>query len=239
MPCSHGDTRAWPTVRSPLYPIISCAPILPFGCSCRTRRGQRQFDRSCDFAESSPGENPLLTMFWPTACDDATLPVRASAAVSNGPDTLDLLHLPVESAIWRESPGHEYVIIADGWRRVRLDVRGTSLASGPVYLRYDLAGFRRLRASLVSLGRLEALKRVGRLPRTLFARDSIASRWASALAACDMRAAGASQTDIAIALFGARKIHADSVDRIRKRIARLLQLADRRIEVGYQRFFAG
>jgi len=216
---------------------ICCATILRCGCSCPTPSGCRARDPACDFAGPFGGRSPLLTMFWPAARDASTLPVIASPAADDGPETLNLLRLPVESVIWREAAGHEYVVIGDRWRRVRLDAVGASLASGPVHLRYDLSGFRRLRASLVSLGRLEALKRLGRLPRALFARDPVAGRWMNALAARDMRAAGASQIDIAIALFGASEIDADSIERIRKRVARLLQLADRRIAAGYQRFF--
>ena len=178
-------------------------------------------------------------MFWPAARDAGILPVSTTAAPGGGPDTLDLLSLPVESAIWRDGVGHEYLVIADGPRRIRLEATGASFAHGPVVLRYDLAGFQALRPRLASLYRLEALKRLGRLPRNLFGRDPVAIRWTTALAAWDLRETGASQLDIAIALFCERAVDADSIDRVRKRVARLLRLADRRIAAGYQRFFLG
>lgn len=234
---SHDAIRAWRGGAFRRLLTACCATIPRCGCSCPSPSGCRARDQACGFAGPFGGQSPLLTMFWPAARDASTLPVIASRAADDGPDTLDLLRLPVESVIWRERAGHEYVVIGDRWRRVRLDAVGASLAGGPVHLRYDLSGFRRLRAGLVSLGRLEALKRLGRLPRALFARDPVAGRWMNALAARDMRAAGASQIDIAIALFGAGEIDADSVERIRKRVARLLLLADRRIAAGYQRFF--
>jgi hypothetical protein len=97
----------------------------------------------------------------------------------------------------------------------------------------------RLRARLTALTRLEAAVRLGRLPTRLYERDGLALRWMRALAAWDMNQAGASQIDIAIALFGAEQIDADTVDRMRKRVARLLDLARRRIAIAYGRLFRG
>lgn len=177
-------------------------------------------------------------MFWRAASDPAVVPVRATAA-RPGPDTLDILDLPTAVTVFRERQGSELAIIADGPRHIRLECTGDSLTDGPVRLDYDLADFRRLRARLTALTRLEAAVRLGRLPTRLYERDGLALRWMRALAAWDMNQAGASQIDIAIALFGAEQIDADTVDRMRKRVARLLDLARRRIAIAYRRLFRG
>lgn len=211
-------------------------PILPFACCIPTRQGRRRGNWTSDFADPDTGGNPLAATVWPATRDATILPVWTTAAPEGGPDTLDLLSLPVEAVIWREQAGHEHLVIADGSRRIRLEATGASVAHGPVFLRYDLAGFQDLRPRLAALHRLEALKRLGRLPRNLFGRDPVAIRWTTALAAWDLRKKGASHLDIAIALFGARDVHADSIDRVRKRVARLLHLAERRMAAGYRRF---
>lgn len=177
-------------------------------------------------------------MFWPARDDPSILTVHAVAAQDGDPDALDLRKISVEAVIAREPDGLEHVVIADGPRRLRLEVRGESLTSGPVALRYELSGFAGLRQRLLSLSRLEALKRLGRLPRNLYASDPVSVRWSLALAAWDLRHAGASQIDIAVTLFGDAQVDADSVERMRKRVARLLLLADRRVIAGYRRFLS-
>ncbi len=156
-------------------------------------------------------------MFWSARDDPSILVVHAIPARDGGPDALDLTRIPVEAVIAREPDGLEHAIIADGPRRLRLEVHGASLTSGPVFLHYDLSGFAHLRQRLLSLSRLEALKRLGRLPRNLYPLDPISMRWSLALAAWDLRAAGASQIDIAVTLFSDAQIDADSVERMRRR----------------------
>jgi len=122
-------------------------------------------------------------MFWSAAGDPAVLPVHAIVAARRGSDTLDRLGLPLAVAIFRESPQREYAVIAHGPRHIRLESTGDSLIGGPVRLSDDLADFFRLRAQLLTLNRLEAAARSGRLPTRLYDRDPLAVRWIHALAA--------------------------------------------------------
>ncbi|WP_307103585.1 hypothetical protein [Sphingomonas sp. SORGH_AS_0950] len=179
--------------------------------------------------------DPLLGLFWPATDDPAILPVRATVAECRRPDTFDLLNLPVAATILREG-SREYVIIADGPRHLRLESTGDSLTSGPVRLHYDLGDFHRLRERLVALSRLEAVVRLGRLPTGLYDRDPLAFRWMNALKAWTLKEDQASQIEIAIALFGAASVDAETMDRMRKRVARLLDLATRRVGLAHRRF---
>ncbi|WP_230483373.1 DUF2285 domain-containing protein [Sphingomonas sp. Leaf21] len=190
---------------------------------------------ACDFADPGAHADPLLGLFWPAADDPAILPVRASAAPRPGPDTFDLLKLPVAATILREG-ARERAVIADGPRHLRLETSGDSLTRGPVRLHYDLTDFHRLRARLLTLHRLEAVVRLGRLPTGLYERDPLALRWMNALAAWTMKQEGASQIEIAISLFGAASVDSESMERMRKRVARLLDLATRRIALAHRRF---
>ncbi|SER22706.1 DNA -binding domain-containing protein [Sphingobium sp. YR768] len=188
---------------------------------------------SRDFVGRPSAADPLLTIFWPASSDPSVLPVRAASAHQTDSDALDLLDLPIAASVLRDARHREHVVIADGPRHIRLEARGVSLLDGPVRLTYDLADFRKLRARLHTLSRLEALVRLRRLPAGLYGRDTLAARWLQALAAWEMKQAGASQIEIAIALFGAAQIDEDSMDRMRKRVARLIALAKRRMNVAY------
>lgn len=176
-------------------------------------------------------------MFWRASSDPAVLPVEASASSRRGNDTVNLLGLPLAVTVFREGTQREHVIIADGPRRIRLDSTGDSLLGGPVRLHYDLADFRQLRARLVSLSRLEAVVRLGRVPAGLYQRDTLALRWLRALVAWELKQDGASQIEIAIALFGIAQVNGDTMDLMRKRVARLLDLARRKIDTSYPRLF--
>jgi hypothetical protein len=177
--------------------------------------------------------------FWCAACDPFVLTARAEASRSGDPEALDLLCLPLAATVLRDSPGHEYVLIADGQHHIRLELYGDSIAEGPVRLRYDISGIRDLRVKTMLLTRLETLVRRKRLPSRLFPRDPVAERWLRAFFAWEANRNGASQIDIAIAIFGENMVTESSADYMRKRVARLLALADRRIAAGFGRFFGG
>jgi hypothetical protein len=131
----------------------------------------------------------------------------------------------------------EYVLIADGVRRLRLALRGASPADGPVRLRYDLEGFHGLDRGVLTLRRLLALWRRGRLPNALFPPDRHAARLAAALWAADGRGAGATHREIAHVVLGERLFTGEvNFESLRKRVARLIRLAERRIDAEGRRF---
>lgn len=239
MPCSRSGTSRLLNPRPRSSNVIFSGPIRRSCFWSRTRPVRRLRPISRDFVGRPSAADPLLTIFWPASSDPSVLPVRAASAHQAGSDTFDLLDLPVAATVLRDARHREHVVIADGPRHIRLESRGDSLLGGPVRLAYDLADFRRLRVRLQTLSRLEALVRLGRLPTGLYGRDTLAARWLNALAAWEMKQAGASQIEIAIALFGAAQIDGESMDRMRKRVARLIALARRRMSIAHDRLFAG
>jgi hypothetical protein len=167
------------------------------------------------------------------------LSARAEAAAFGDPEALDLFRLRARTVILRTDENVEYLLVTDGPHCLRLELRGSSVAAGPVRLHYDVVGFGDIRIKILLLARIEALVRLGRIPRGLFPPDPIADRRARAFEAWQLRRCGASQIDIAVCMFGEHAVHLASVDLMRKRVARLLGLAEQRIAVGYRRFFGG
>lgn len=184
----------------------------------------------------SPGAPPVT--FWPAARDRPVLVAEARRVAAGGADALDLVRLGNPVTILRTGDGIEQVVIADGVRRIRLQLHGDSAAHGPVRLRYGLSGFHCLDAPIHSLRRLFALRRLGRFPRVLFPHDHKAARYVRALQAWDGFQAGARQLDIAVAVYGDHMLSADgsNFDALRKCAGRLIRLAEQRIEAGYRRF---
>jgi len=88
--------------------------------------------------------------------------VRAIPAERGDPDGLDLERLRALATLARAERGQEYLVLSDGWRRLRLDVVEGSLCERPcVRLHYRLSGFQDLEARLRTLHRLAALRRTG------------------------------------------------------------------------------
>jgi hypothetical protein len=164
---------------------------------------------------------------------------QSEQAVANDEDAFDLMDLPHRVSVLQAGDGIEYVVIGDGHHRIRLELHGDSVADGPVRLRYDLEGFNRAEAAVRTLRRFLALQRLGRFPETLFPVDRIVARRVLALQAFDGQRAGASQREIASVVLGERLFRGsnDNFDSIRKRVSRLLDLAEQRMEVAYRRFF--
>lgn len=155
-------------------------------------------------------------------------------------DALDLSRLPVDAHFLAAS-GREEVLIRDGPRTLRLSVRSGTLANGPVLLRYALGGFATLEHKLLTLRRLVALRRLGRLPLGFYPRERRAGRWLLALRALDALADGASQREVGEALFGVRAA-ADwrsSSDYLRLRVQRLARSARSLVSHGYLEILQG
>jgi hypothetical protein len=96
----------------------------------------------------------------------------------------------------------ERLLLSDGCRSIRLDVRGASLRGGPVRLRYDVSGFRAARPSILTLERLCALSSSGRFSSVLHTADRRRVRNILLLRVHDALAGGADQRTIAGELLG-------------------------------------
>lgn len=187
----------------------------------------------CDFAEAA--DDGLA--FWGADCDPMVLEAEAHPATACDPEILDLFALPVSAAILDDGEV-EHVLIADGLRHLRLAVRGVSILRGPVRLSFAVPSLQHIPPKVLLLRRLSALWRLHRLPRPLFPADPVVARWVRALQALDARQAGAGQREIVVAVLGPKMADARSFDSSRKKVARMLALAEHRVEVSFRRFLS-
>lgn len=205
--------------------------VLTFTQSCKRHDGAlplAAFAGLADFAGH---------VFW---CAELHAPVLAADAFSVPPDAaeaFDLRTLRQPSVVLRSREGGEHVLIADGPRCIRIEVRSGTLLAGPVRLDYHLPGDGDLRAKILTLRRLTALCSLGRFPTTLFPSERRARRWALALQAWDGRQAGASHREVALVIHGERTVRDQwygRSDHMRTHIKRLLRTANALIGGGWR-----
>lgn len=91
----------------------------------------------------------------------------------------------------------QHLLLAEGLRSLRLDVRGMPLGEGPVSLRYLLHGVQSLGRSLESLHRFKFFLERGRFSMRLHPPEPRARRMILVLRAFDALNVGATQRDIA------------------------------------------
>lgn len=176
-------------------------------------------------------------VFWCAELHAPVLAVDARAVSSNGGDAFDLCALRHPTVVLRCGEGGEHVLIADGPRCIRIEVRKGTLLAGPVQFDYHLPGNGDVEAKILTLRRLTALCRLGRFPRTLFPPERRARRWAMALQAWDGRQTGASHRDIASVIHGrtiVRRNWLGPSDYLRTHVKRLLRTADALIDGGWR-----
>ncbi|WP_425516745.1 DNA -binding domain-containing protein [Stakelama flava] len=116
-------------------------------------------------------------------------------------------------------------------------MHGGSLRDGPVALRFCFTGLARIGAPLTTLRRLAAFDRLGRMPHRLFPAERRAARWTLAVRASDARVHGASQREVAEALFGVAPVRRDwdaASDHLRSKVRRLLRFGARMTAGGWR-----
>ena len=163
--------------------------------------------------------------------------VDAIPADADHPDALDVRSVGVEALLVAVSGQGEQLLLRQAGRSIRLNVRCGTLDQGPVRLRYALEGFARLEPQLRTLRRLAGLWRMGRMPAELFPPERRASRWIELLRTHDALTEGASQREIAAALFGSQAVRRDwrgHSDYLRLRVQRLAATASGLVSGGYR-----
>ncbi|WP_157926316.1 DNA -binding domain-containing protein [Sphingomonas koreensis] len=141
--------------------------------------------------------------------------------------------------------GREHAVLSDGYRRIRIDIEAGSLIAGhPVLLRYRLTGAigRSTEDRLLPVRRLAGLFRTGRFLPALFPVERRVERLIEILRVHDALSAGASQRDIAVALFGPDRISSGwrtVSDSLRSRVRRLAREARRLAGGGYRALLGG
>lgn len=157
-------------------------------------------------------------------------------------DTFDLMTLGCAATVLKGPDEAEHVLLRQGGRAIQLSVRSGTVLEGPVRLQYEIAGFDGLEMKLAALERLLALRRTGRLPNRLYPPPPRSERWPPALRALELARAGASQREIAAALFGgpaAVEAWAGPSDFMRSRVRRLLRFAETMTHGGYRQVLSG
>jgi len=175
---------------------------------------------------------------WRADSDPAVVKVEAIPRDPDEPLTFDLGKMALAALVLRDPSGTEHLLIGDDVCQVRLDVMAGTVLDGPVQLRYHLAGSVGLEAKLLTLQRLVALMRFGRIPRRLVPQDQRTRRCMMALRALDARRAGATHREIAAVLFGEATVDADWNGRsayLRCRVQRLIRLGETLVAGGYRR----
>ncbi|MEI9850142.1 MAG: DUF2285 domain-containing protein [Sphingomonas sp.] len=161
----------------------------------------------------------------------------ACEVADRDPDGLDLGRVGCFSALLQGQDPCEHVVLTDGLRHLRLDIAGGTMLAGPVRLRFRLEGLRAIGAPLLTLRRLAALDRLGRMPQALFPAERRAGRWILTLRALDARRSGASQREVAEALVGPERVRSDwnaRTDYLRSQVKRLLRFGARMTRGGWR-----
>lgn len=127
--------------------------------------------------------------------------ISVSAKPGAGPDCFDVGRFGDLATMVASDCGIEHWLIADAQRTLRLDVTSGSLLRGPVQLAVSLEGFPGLDSKMAALARMVEFWRTGSFHCKGDVSKARAVRLARMLRIHDAVAAGATQRDIAEALF--------------------------------------
>ena len=205
-----------------------------------TRRREVRRAGGCGFQEAPECDALHARILWRAEHDRGVVTVDAIPA-EQGKDSLDIRRVGVDVLLLSPDGGSRQLLLSDGPRHIHLALREGSLLDGPVRLRYALEGLMDIEPKLLTVRRLAGLWRLGRMPAELFPRDPRARRWIEMLRALDASRDGASQRDIAAALFGAGAVRRDwraASDYLRLRIQRLARNGEAMLDGGYLRLVA-
>ena len=179
------------------------------------------------FAERADIGARDATIMWCAAYDPLVLCVDADR-VAHSDSGFDLSRLAQFTTVAIDGKGHEHIVISNGLRRIRIDVVSGSLVDGPVALRIVCADMYRLKAAATTMDKLASLCQHQRFMPVHFREDRRCARWIAALRVHDGLCAGASQREIAIALYGHKRVANDWYDDndvMRASVRRLIRTA--------------
>lgn len=193
-------------------------------------------------AFENPGQPAARARPMWTAARYRGVLVAEAISASLSAEAFNLRSLAAYSVVQRSRDGREHLLLSDGKRLIRVDVRGGSITRGRKVLRFWIDGSRALERSLLSLRRLTALARDGRFSLQLHRPEARAASWVLALRAADAIAAGACQREIAAVLLGIESVRQvrwrEDDPNARGRAQRLVQQARRFASGGFWRFLA-
>lgn len=112
------------------------------------------------------------------------------------------------------------------------------MREGPVQPLFQVRGLSSIEPKLVTLSRIGMLARLGRRSGAIWPLERRMPRWVDMLRVHDAVQEGASQREIAVALFGAERIATDwhgGSDSLRSHVRRLIKLGQAMAAGGYRR----
>lgn len=136
----------------------------------------------------------------------------------------------------------EYVVLDDGFHRLRLDIIAGTIRDGPVLPVFEVRGLSSIEPKLQTLSRISLLARFGLRSGSLWPAERRMARWVDMLRVHDAVQDGASQREIGGALFGAGRIANDwydGSDSLRSHVRRLVKLAQAMAGGGYRGLLHG
>lgn len=193
----------------------------------------------CTFAEDPAIAAPGARLIWHAGLDPSTPVVEAMPAAARDPNAIDPAAFGQWLTVAADMHDREHAVLSDGWHHIRFDVVAGTLSAGPVILRYRLQGSVAMRPKLLPLRRLIDFSLHRRFARSLYPADPRIARWLAMLQVLDGLSAGASQREIAEALFGTGRVTAEwererRSDSIRSRVRRLAAGALKLARGGYR-----
>jgi len=191
----------------------------------------------CPFAEDPRLRADQARIFWTAEADPHVVTLEALPGVMAGVGAIDFARLDAELFVQLDGDGGERVLLRRDGVQLRLDVASGTILDGPVTPRILLLGVDGLAAPLLTVRRLAGLSQRERLPQMLRPHVRRAWRWAQMVQALDGLSAGASQRDLAMALFGADRVAAEwrgFSDHLRLKVRRIVREARRLVGGGYR-----
>jgi len=177
-------------------------------------------------------------VIWSAALDPAILPVAIISDRGPQQDRVVLGDLAPWLTIAIEPTGREHVLFSDGWHHIRLDIAEGHLAGrDTARFQYRFDGLTSAEKLILPLRRFLALCRHRHFPSALFPHDPRIARGIDMLRVHDALVQGASQREIATALFGTRRVTDEwggVSDSLRSRVRRLVSDARAMAQGGYR-----
>jgi hypothetical protein len=96
----------------------------------------------------------------------------------------------------RDKP--DQLLIRVGARQIRMQLHGEDIVAGPVQLWFELDGPSGLEPGIMTLRRISALLRLGRVPNSLSPAEPRAARWVKLLRTLNGLAPGASYRELSV-----------------------------------------
>lgn len=154
--------------------------------------------------------------------------IALDAQHSNERNAFDFRKYPGRTAVIVDNSGKQHIVLSDGSSQVAADINCGSVLAGPVSLKLIVP-----ERALVGmhLGQLQKLLSALAHPSGLIpahCNPNAAHKLVTALQVADALAAGASQRDIAVVLFGTGRVSSDwntASDALRSQVRRLIKRA--------------